>query len=101
MEWGKRHGKALSTVVISKKKEASNIFGDNELREALRDSQISMLAKITDKKVADEIVAKLKVDFPEHLPLLLEQLKRVAEEKVRKRVLERINVFSQDLIWKK
>jgi hypothetical protein len=81
LEWGKRQGKALSTVVVSKKTENNAVFAEKEAEEALRDKQIEILTKITDKAFAQELFSMLLQKWPTHLPLLQVRIKKLAEQK--------------------
>lgn len=50
--------------------------------EALRDSQIMWMAKLKNPSEANELFEKLSVQYPNHLPLIQAQLKRLCDTKV-------------------
>ncbi|KAI6191117.1 Tripeptidyl-peptidase 2 [Aphelenchoides bicaudatus] len=76
----KRIGKLLSTVVIEPKKDEKK-DPQVEFAEKVRDLKISLLSTLKDDKFATEVFNQLEKDNPDHLPLLLAQLKRLSENK--------------------
>ncbi|KAE9552976.1 hypothetical protein FO519_003813 [Halicephalobus sp. NKZ332] len=84
-EFSKKQSKALSTVTIEPKKEKEKAKdgeeSERELKEAIRDLEIKYLAKITDKKQANDLFSKLNSEFPDHLPLLVAQVERISSMK--------------------
>ena len=68
----------LSTVVIEKKKKGNGKqFGQEEFDEQLRDQEVLLLSKVSDGAFGDALFQQLEAKYPDHLPLLLAQLKRL------------------------
>jgi hypothetical protein len=90
----KRHGKALTTVIIEPKKAEkkdpqTEFSGKQHLRrtitkscsEKVRDLNISLLSSLKDDQFAANVFKELEQENPEYLPLLLAQLKRLNENR--------------------
>lgn len=50
----------------------------------MRDFKIQQLSKITDKNLANKYFNDLIKEYPNHLPLLIEEVKRLSKIKVIK-----------------
>lgn len=90
----KRNGKALSTVSIEAKKDEKKdpqvefegkitkySFSISWDLEKIRDLKIQLLPTLKDEKFALSLYQELKQQNPEHLPLLLAELKRLNENR--------------------
>ena len=97
LEWGKRHGTALSTVHIEKKK--SNVFGQKEISESVRDHEIALLSKCTDPELAKIYTKEMLEKYPKHLPLMVSELNRLV--KLKKNTDEKYYQNNIKLIWEK
>ncbi|VDK58046.1 unnamed protein product [Anisakis simplex] len=82
-EWGRRQPKALSCVTLTKKKDETSANTLQEMNDSLRDAQIAWLSKLKNPSEADELFEKLIAQYPNHLPLMQAQLKRLGDKKVR------------------
>uniref|UniRef100_A0A915CK82 Tripeptidyl-peptidase 2 n=1 Tax=Parascaris univalens TaxID=6257 RepID=A0A915CK82_PARUN len=89
-EWGRRQAKGLSCVTLAKKRDESAANTLQAMNEALRDSQIMWMAKLKNPSEADELFEKLSVQYPNHLPLIQAQLKRLCDSKNSIRVREQV-----------
>uniref|UniRef100_F1KRN9 Tripeptidyl-peptidase 2 n=1 Tax=Ascaris suum TaxID=6253 RepID=F1KRN9_ASCSU len=89
-EWGRRQAKGLSCVTLAKKRDEASANTLQAMNEALRDSQIMWMAKLKNPSEANELFEKLSVQYPNHLPLIQAQLKRLCDTKNSVRVREQV-----------
>jgi len=103
---GKRPGGFVVTCVVPPKPATSSKTEaatpevpdertvDEKIVEAVRDLKVEYLGKLTDKEKEagefEKLYASLQVEYPDHLPLLMEGLKHADKEDKRKGQLEKV-----------
>ncbi|KAJ1353154.1 hypothetical protein KIN20_009723 [Parelaphostrongylus tenuis] len=96
-EYSTRPSKALSMVTLKEKK--LDISGqEQEMEEAIRDTQISWLTKLKDPVAVDRLYTELITKYPTHLPLLLTKLRILADKKRSKDETETLNLIVTQIL---
>ncbi|KHN74920.1 Tripeptidyl-peptidase 2 [Toxocara canis] len=80
-DWGRRQTKGLSCVTLAKKRDETAANTLQEMNESLRDAQIVWLTRLKNCSEADDLFDKLLAQYPNHLPLMQAQLKRLCDLK--------------------
>ena len=75
---------------------------DEKITEAIRDLKVGQLGKLTSKEKEsgkfEELFESLKTEYPGHLPLLVEMLKKLDGDDKRKELLSKIVEAADDIV---